>query len=68
MRNNQRPPQLFTDWQILQLKRTYSNALRTLNSQVFRELQRILSNGLRGHIKTGQRWSRQNRPTEVAGD
>jgi hypothetical protein len=39
IRNNQRPPN-FTDWQILQLKRTYSS-LRTLNSQVFRELQRI---------------------------
>ena len=23
---------------------------------------------LRGHLKTGQRWSGQNRPTEVAGD
>ena len=23
---------------------------------------------LRGHVKTGQRWSGQNRPTEVAGD
>jgi hypothetical protein len=23
---------------------------------------------LRGHIKTGQRWSLQNRPTEVAWD
>jgi membrane-associated protease RseP (regulator of RpoE activity) len=25
-------------------------------------------NHLRGHLKTGQRWSGQNRPTEVAGD
>lgn len=23
---------------------------------------------LRGHVKSGQRWSPENRPTEVAGD
>ena len=28
----------------------------------------VRSIGLRGHVKTGQRWSGQNRPTEVAGD
>ena len=28
----------------------------------------VLPVALRGHVKTGQRWSGQNRPTEVAGD
>jgi hypothetical protein len=45
MKHAKELPLNFTDWQILQLKRTNSS-LRSLNRQVFHELQRIRRNGL----------------------
>jgi len=45
MKHAKEPPLNLTDWQILQLKRTNSS-LRSLNRQVFHELQGIRRNGL----------------------
>jgi hypothetical protein len=44
-----------------------ANSVVTMTDQMTK-MATASSYGLRGHIKSGQRWSPENRPTEVAWD